>query len=206
MHPILLSRRRFIPLLLVAGLFISVNTLRADDESSIRSTFATFKSSVLAGNTTQAAKLLAPSALDYFERLKPLAMNAKPLPTDLPVVDHLLVEVLRQRAQGQVQGKDLAAVAAEGMQAGWIQVKGLEDVALGSVTVTGHSASGVLIVKNAPTNWSVPFAKNGDGWKIDPLAYYTLGDFLLKAEMARNGFNEKKTIDSVVASMPRKKT
>lgn len=187
-------------------LLSAFSVVRADDEATIRSTFDSFKSSVLAHNTTLAAALLAPSTNEYFERLKPLAISANPLPSSLPLVDHLLVEILRQRATGKVQGKTLAAVAAEGIDAGWISLKGLEDVTLGAVAVTGNSASGALVVKQQPTSWAVPFVKSGDKWKIDPLAYYKLGDFLLKAEMARNGFNERKTIDNVVSSLPKKKS
>lgn len=193
------------PLCLLLPLLL-VLPARADDAGDIRSVFTTFKSQLLAGQTSQAAEALAPSLNEYFQQLKPLVLKANnPLPATTPVVDHLLVEILRQRAGAKIANQSLADVAADGLRQGWIKLDGLEDVQLGAINVTGQSATGALIVKGSPTSWSAPFLKTSAGWKIDPLAFYKIGDFLLKTEIARNGFNEQKTINEIAASLNAKK-
>lgn len=195
-----------IGLALILASLLSPLAVHADDAEAIRNVFASLKSDLLSGNTVKAANALAPSVASYYEQLKPFAINrSAPLPANMPVVDHLVVEILRQRAGTNLANLHIADIATEGIRNGWIKLDGLNDIQLGAITVNGSNATGALIIKNTPSSWSLPFLKSGGDWKLDPLAFYNIGDLLLKTEIARNGFNEKKTVDSIVASLPTKK-
>lgn len=197
--------KMLLPLCLLALLLPAFPAV-ADDAGEIRTVFATCKEQLLAGQTTQAAGALAPSVNAYYEQLKSQALKgASSLPASTPSVDRLLIEILLQHAGSKLANQTLADVAANGLHQGWIKLDGLQDVQLGTIHVTGQTATGALLVKGKPTSWSAPFLKTPDGWKLDPLALYRIGDFLLKTEIARNGFNEQKTIHAIAASLNAKK-
>lgn len=191
--------------LLVVCLLALPTAGRADEAESIRGVFTTFQSNLLAGDTVKAAEALAPSVSTYYDKLKPLAANNSALPATTPLVDRLVVEILRQRVGEQASKLTLPALAAEGLRQGWINLDGLQDIQIGAINVTGNTATAGLIIKQESTSWGIPFLKTASGWKMDPLAYYKMGDFLLKAETARNGFDEQKTIHDIVASLPARK-
>ncbi len=191
--------------LLLLGLLALPVSTRADEAEAIRAVFTNFQHHLLSGDTVKASEALAPSVIAYYDKLKPLSANNSPLPTSTPPVDRLIVEVLRQRAGAQASKQSLAEMAAEGIRQGWIKLDGLEDIQIGTVSITGNTATAGLIVKQEPTSWGIPFLKTAAGWKMDPLAFYKMGDFLLKAETARNGFDEQKTIHDIVAALPTKK-
>ncbi|PAW80102.1 MAG: hypothetical protein B9S32_01860 [Verrucomicrobia bacterium Tous-C9LFEB] len=196
---------KIVPNLFLLGLLALPVSMHADEVEAIRNVFTTFQSSLLAGDTVKAADTLAPSVTTYYDKLKPLAASNSTLPATTPPVDRLVVEVLRQRAGPQASKQSLAEMTAEGLRQGWIKLDGLQDVQIGAVSVTGNTATAGLIIKQEPTSWGIPFLKTAAGWKMDPLAFYKMGDFLLKAETARNGFDEQKTIHDIVASLPAKK-
>ena len=137
--------------------------------AAIHECFDAYEKAVLNQDGTAAVKCVNASTLDYYQRMRDLALTGDAQTVQrLSIFDKVIVLQMRLRVpKGTLQGMTRESAFAYGIEKGWTDKSGVKQNSLGQVQVTGPDATGVHVFRGQPTEvrWKFQF-ENGE-WKID---------------------------------------
>ena len=199
---------QYAPLLLLVFLAGGCKKDKADsvEQAAVRKCFADYKAALLAEDGAKAKSLVDKGTLEYYGKMKKLALEATATETrKLKVVDKIIVLLQRhmipiEKLQ-KMTGEDLFV---HGVDQGWIGREAMLSNDIGDVTVNGSSASGVHIVngKETPLHWD--FRLEDDQWKIDLLPLMPHGEKAVNELIKDSGFSEEDFLFTVIQNLSEK--
>lgn len=200
------STRRGIPgiarYLLIALLVAGPLLARASDAGdSIRSVFSAYRTAIMEGKGEEAADLLSRSTLDYFDKMRTLALHGDAATVQaLALVDQMQVMLFRLRVPVEtletLSAKGLVAYAVE---QGWIGKTSVAKVTPGKVQSQGDDAMLHVRVNGKDAGPAFRFGREAVGWRLDLVPTLKATDGILRSAALREGVSHNEYILAVMS-------
>jgi hypothetical protein len=141
----------------------------ARERRAVREAFYAYKHAAILAAGRSAARLASRGTLDYYGRMRALALEAKEAETrKLPLAEKLMVLSLRHRIGGPtLAGMTAEAVFAHAVSKRWIDEDTVATGEVGSVDVEGRVARAAYFQAGQSMPYRFGFSKEEDGWKLD---------------------------------------
>lgn len=206
-----MNRREVFPILIIA-LFPSLPQVQGwqtpqPDADQIRGTFGGYKQAILQQQGPSALSLINRSTLDYYARMKTLAMaGAEKDVRHLSPINKMMVLSLRHRmAANELKSMTPEQVFTYAVNDGWIGKNSVLDSDIGQIKISGNDASAEFVKGGKATPLKYRFTKEGASWKIDLTALMPLADEAMRALIKNNGVEEDVFIVALIESVSGRK-
>jgi len=140
----------------------------APDEEQIRGCFGEYQKALSARNGRAAVALMDAVTIEYYGRMRALALQADAAQVrKLPVLDKLMVLRLRSGVPlEKLRAMKAEDVLAMGVDQGWVGASA-GDSGLGSIQVARPEARAEAVVRGKPSGLQFVFRLEGGRWKLD---------------------------------------
>jgi uncharacterized protein len=193
---------------IVAITIVSTLDVRADVKS-VKSTFAGYKQSALAGKGVEAAEYLSTNTFKYYEQMKDLALYAsRDELKKLSTADIMTAMILRHR----MPTKDLQSMAGKkiiihAIDRGWIGKSAVERLSIKSVQINNNSAiAKVSNNRNNARTVDMEFYLENGKWKLDLVSILKQTNSALDALAQLQKISREDLVISMLALVSDKKT
>lgn len=141
----------------------------ADDAEDVRSVFYHYRQAALAHDGGGAAGLVTPGSVDYFQKMRDLALRAQRTELEmLPMADRLLVFRLRHEFTATelepLSGADLIRTSID---EAWTSPKVLLPITITSVDVGAGAATATPSRAGEPVPIRLVFRRSAASWRLD---------------------------------------
>jgi len=197
-------------LLVLLGMTSCSRSGQTSEEARVKVAFTAWKSAMLSSQTDQAMTYIPGEVDAYFGQLnsgvKPSTSGvaAGPSTVDFPVVDLLLRTALEKKVPAELRPNlTLNLLMRRIADKQLINLKDIEGIDLGRITINGHRASAELYYEGAllPA-LRLPFVQEGETWKIDVMAILPDAEILMRVDRAITGESADRQVDQLVKKLP----
>ncbi|MEM6803095.1 MAG: hypothetical protein AAF696_16945 [Bacteroidota bacterium] len=191
-------------IIFLSSLFLFLGySLIAQDEAAVRGVYSQYKTSIMKGQGASAARWVSQSSLDYYEKMMDLALHADSSEIEaMRAVDR--VTILRIRLSltaDQIKGMDGKTFFIYGVDKGFVDRKGVQDVEIGEIKIMGDEATGGFVVKGKPAPLFFGFIKEKTGWKFDLNAINEISNQTLEMLISQGGYEKNDFILRALRTM-----
>lgn len=171
---------------------------------AVKSNFSKYKSAIRNNNGAAASKLVSQSTIDYYTRIKKIALiGPAPQVRNLNVVDKLIVLTLRHRLPksrlSSMSGKELFEYT---VSSGWTKaptdklgfISGSEDLAFGHLSPDGK-----------PGVDKLKFTKEANSWKFDLTSLLEMSEKAYKERLSGGNASPDQFVLSILENTSGKK-
>ncbi len=171
---------------------------------AVKSNFSRYKSAIRNNNGSAASKLVSQSTIDYYTRIKKIALSGPaPQVRNLGVVDKLIVLTLRHRVPrsrlDSMSGKDLFEHT---VSSGW--TKAPQDK-LGFISGNEELAFGHLSPDGKPGIDKLKFMKEANSWKFDVTSLLEISEKTYKEKLSGSNSSPDQFVLSILENSSGKK-
>jgi hypothetical protein len=190
-------------LLVAAALMLSTPEAGAPkahgQEAAILSAFKAYQAALLKKDGPRCATLVDRATIDYYQRMRDLAVKGSAADVrKLGLMDKLVVVRMRHQVPiAQLKPMDGAGALAYAVVQGWIgdKVAGAE---FGAIEVDGATASGAFMVDGHPTPTRMQLHREKGAWRISLVSVFPASNFLFGKMQRESGLSED---DFVIATV-----
>lgn len=127
----------------------AATTGEAGAEASVRQVFENYKRALVEGDGQRACSLVDRATFAYWEELRTLTLvGTEPEVRARTFIERLLIVSIRhQLSPEQLRGMTLEALIATAIAAGWISRASIEQLEMGTVSVSGDRALGQALTR-----------------------------------------------------------
>jgi len=196
------------PLLIAAALgvaLVSVDTgatAGADDAAAVKAAFKTYQAALLKKDGARAAAGVDRGTIDYFQRMRDLAVAGKASELQkAPIMDKLMVVRIRHQVPAaEVKRMNGAGLFAYGVVQGWIG-KEVANVEVGAIEVKGDRASAALMVGNKVSPTRMGLRREAGAWRVDLTSVFATANTGFKKAQEESGMSEDNFIFKIVETL-----
>ena len=195
-----------IKILLLAVLAIvqaSCQNEGTDQKASIRICFDGYKKAILAQDGTSAKLFVDKNTIDYYGKMRDLALNApEEKVRKLSTIDKLMVLTIRHRIPAKdIDGMNGESLFVHGVEQGWIGKGNVVNNELGDIKIFSNYATGVHIASGQESRLRWTFRNENGKWKIDLTTLMAVGDQAFKQLINQSGMPEDQFILTTLESV-----
>ena len=187
--------------MLSVSLVVPLHAFASEDGDAIRDVFRAYRTAILEGKGEDAADLLCQSTLDYFDRMRILALDGDAAAVQATaLVDQMQTMLFRLR----VPTKTLETLSAKGLIAysveqGWIGKKSVQKVTPGKVQTEKDGALLHVNVDGEDAGPAFRFYREAKGWRLDLVPTLKATDGVLRSTALRAGVPHNEYILKVMS-------
>ena len=187
--------------MLSVSLVVPLHAFASEDGDAIRDVFRAYRTAILEGKGEDAADLLCQSTLDYFDRMRILALDGDAAAVQATaLVDQMQTMLFRLR----VPAKTLETLSAKGLIAysveqGWIGKKSVQKVTPGKVQTEKDGALLHVNVDGEDAGPAFRFYREAKGWRLDLVPTLKATDGVLRSTALRAGVSHNEYILKVMS-------
>lgn len=177
------------------------------DEKAVRDCFTSYKEAILSQRGSEAVERVNQATLDYYERMRGLALSAPEQEVrSLSTSDKMMVLLLRHRLPlDLLRGMNGRELFSYGVNQGWIGKEEVMQADLGTIRVSGDQATAVFIKGGQRTPLNYRFTKEGGQWKLDLTATMAIVNQALKQLIQERGVSEEEFLFEIMEAVTGKK-
>jgi hypothetical protein len=186
-----------------AGLAIGAPAAaHADDAAAVKSAFKAYQQALLKKDGARAAAVVDRGTIDYYQRVRDLAVGGKAADVKkLPLLDKLMVVRMRHQVPpAQLKAMDGKAALAFGVDQGWIG-DNVAKVTAGPVDITDNRASLTFVVGGKPTPVKLGLVREAGAWRIDLVSLFQLSGAAFKQRQQESGKSEDDFVVGLVEEL-----
>lgn len=163
-----------------------------DESEAVRAAFNGYKQAILQENGTTAVGYVDTKTLDYYRRIKELALHGESYAVRaLSPMDKLMVLTIRNRVPlATLQGMTPESLFVHAVNEGWVGKESAAGNEVGAVEVTGDTATGVHVSRGQQSPYKWEFHKEDGRWKIDLTSIMPIADRALRQLILQSGASE----------------
>ncbi|MGY8802787.1 MAG: hypothetical protein ACKVK6_00970 [bacterium] len=187
--------------MLSVSLVVPLHAFASEDGDAIRDVFRAYRTAILEGKGEDAADLLCQSTLDYFDRMRILALDGDAAAVQATaLVDQMQTMLFRL----SVPAKTLETLSAKGLIAysveqGWIGKKSVQKVTPGKVQTEKDGALLHVNVDGEDAGPAFRFYREAKGWRLDLVPTLKATDGVLRSTALRAGVPHNEYILKVMS-------
>ena len=175
------------------------------DAKAVKATFKAYQTALLKRDGARAAAVMNRGTLDYYQRMRDLAVTGKADQVKkLPMLDKLMVIRMRHQIPlAQLEAMDGKAAFAYGVSKGWVG-DNVAKVGAGPVEITGDRASLTFMVGGEPTPAKLALQREDGAWRIDLVSLFELSGAGFKRLQEESGKSEDDFILELIGQLTAK--
>jgi hypothetical protein len=175
--------------LLSVSLVVPLQASASEDGDAIRDVFRAYRSAILEGRGQDAADLLGQSTLDYFDRMRTLALDGDAAAVQsTALVDQMQIMLFRLRVPTKtLETLSAKALIAYSVEQGWIGKKGVQKVTPGKVQSEKDGALLHVNVDGEDAGPAFRFYREAKGWRLDLVPTLKATDGILRSTALHAG-------------------
>lgn len=175
----------------------------AADQKGVRDCFTSYRDAILNQRGSEAVEKVNQATLDYYERVRGLALSAPEQEVrNLSTIDKMMVLLLRHRLPlDLLRGMNGRELFSYGVNRGWIGKEDVMEAELGTIRVSGEQASAVYIKGGQRTPLKYQFTKEGGQWKIDLTTIMPAVNQALKQLIQQQGVSEEEFLFDILEAI-----
>jgi hypothetical protein len=190
---------------LIAGLMIltvSHISVAADDED-IQGVFEAYRVAVLAADGDAAYDLVDKTTRDYYSRILDDVRyaSAEEVGKRSKLDKLFIVRSRHQIPQDKLKTWDGESYFQYAIDSGWIDKGSVSTTEITEIQVSGDVASSKLKQKEEIAPFGFEFNKEADGWKLNLISMFSLGEMTLQNVVRQSDKDENEVIVSIVESL-----
>lgn len=172
------------------------------DAAAVTAAFKSYQSALLHKDGRAGAQVLARPTVEYFQRMRDLALAGKaPEVKKLTIGDKLTILRLRlEFSAAQLKPLDGRGVLEYSVSHGWVGEE-VGRIGVGAVEISGDRATIAALADGKPTSERFILLREGGAWRLDLVPLFAGANAYFKKARAESGMAEDAFVMTIVEQM-----